>query len=259
MRAYIGNQLAQGRTIDDIFSAQEYRNWAGGVFDPFRPMPVLPQQQQRHSRWSHTYGDGVRFGVEPRSSSLPPRGVLSQFSASPVATPAMGQRYAGMGPTTTTMASQLQQQQQQPPQQPIYSNFVPLRSTDQSVYDRLHVSPLMNRRIPAPLRAAGPGFSVDEDLRLPPPRPAQSSSMLTAMTGLLIVHILEGRGLKIPEKQKAFTDEMYCVLEVNEVHRARTGVSTAQQRFRWQETFEIDVSNARDTDFFVYSWHPQYR
>uniref|UniRef100_A0A914VRS6 Uncharacterized protein n=1 Tax=Plectus sambesii TaxID=2011161 RepID=A0A914VRS6_9BILA len=136
----------------------------------------------------------------------------------------MGQRYPPVG--STTMMHQQQQQQ------PIYSNFVPLRPSDQSVYDRLHVSPLMNRRIPAPLRAAGPGFNVDDDVRVPP-RPAQNSTVLTAMTGLLIVHILEGRGLKIPEKQKAFTDEMYCVLEVNEVHRARTGVSTAQQRFRW--------------------------
>ncbi|VDM36927.1 unnamed protein product [Toxocara canis] len=182
-----------GRTIDDIFSAQEYRNWAGmdsgmGTFD-------------RQSRWSHAYGDRPP-GASVRSSSLPSRAILSQVGRCSVGH-ARG-----------------------------------------DLLDRLHVSPLMNRRVP--LRAAGPGFDVD-------------TLNVSSLTGILVVQIVEGRGLKMPERQKAFTEEMYCVLEVNEVHRARTGVSTADHKFRWRETFEIDVLHATHTHFFVYSWHPQFR
>ncbi|VDM97968.1 unnamed protein product [Thelazia callipaeda] len=190
----LGNISAQyGRTIDDIFSAQEYRNWAG--------IDVGMKSQERHSRWSHTYGE--KPGASNRSSSLPSRAILNS------------------------------------------ANRFSLGHERGDLLDKLHVSPLMNRRVP--LKAAGPGFDVDTPLHV------------TSLTGLLVVQIIEGRGLKMPEKQKAFTEEMYCVLEVNETHRARTGVSTAEQKFRWRETFEIDVQHATHTNFFVYSWHPQYR
>ncbi|VBB31336.1 unnamed protein product, partial [Acanthocheilonema viteae] len=190
-----GNNISgqYGRTIDDIFSAQEYRNWAC-IDTGIRP-------QERQSRWSHTYGE--KPGASIRSSSLPSRALLTA------------------------------------------TNRFSLGHERGDLLDRLHVSPLMNRRVP--LRVAGPGFDVDTALDV------------TSLTGILVIQIIEGRGLKMPEKQKAFTEEMYCVLEVNETHRARTGVSTAEQKFRWRETFEIDVQHATHINFFVYSWHPQYR
>ncbi|MCP3667966.1 MAG: hypothetical protein GY696_36675, partial [Gammaproteobacteria bacterium] len=36
-------------------------------------------------------------------------------------------------------------------------------------------------------------------------------------------------------------------------------MSTWEQRFRWDETFEIDTYIGRQVDLYVYSWHPEYR
>ncbi|GMR35783.1 hypothetical protein PMAYCL1PPCAC_05978, partial [Pristionchus mayeri] len=226
-----------GRTINDIFSAAEYRHWAGdprvpplgaaytnlttaGYASPMSAVPPLGQQYStstlgRQSRWSHTYGDtpGSRG---PRSSSLTGRSIMAQ----------------------SLVGSPLVDRRVMPQQQ------VPHIDRPSAVLDRYHVSPLMNRR--APLRTAGPGINVD---RLG----------VSALSGMLYVQIYEGRGLRIPEKHRVVTEEMYCVLEVDEAHRARTGVSTPDQKYRWRETFHIDIFNATQLQFFVYSWHPQHR
>ncbi|VDP22974.1 unnamed protein product [Onchocerca flexuosa] len=110
-----------GRTIDDIFSAQEYRNWAS--------IDTVTRPQERQSRWSHTYGE--KPGASIRSSSLPSRAMLTT------------------------------------------SNRFSLGHERGDLLDKLHVSPLMNRRVP--LRIAGPGFDVDAPLDV------------TSLTGILVV------------------------------------------------------------------------
>ncbi|CAK5053137.1 unnamed protein product [Meloidogyne enterolobii] len=185
--------VTDGRTVADIFSSQEYKNWASEDED------IINNQQQHRSRWS-TFGTcnkidgGGGGGNAIRSNSLPSKALLAN-----------------------------------------------------DILDRLHVSPLMNRRVP--LRMAGPGFDVDQL--------ASNGSLGNSLTGMLSVTIVEGRNLKVPDR--IHSKKLYCVLEIDEIHRARTGISTPEQYFRWSERFDIDVVCANDASFFVYAWHPQLR
>lgn len=53
--------------------------------------------------------------------------------------------------------------------------------------------------------------------------------------------------------------DLYCVLECDRVHKARTVVRTGDLVFDWDETFELDLVDNRELDFLIYSWDPQYR
>jgi hypothetical protein len=53
--------------------------------------------------------------------------------------------------------------------------------------------------------------------------------------------------------------DLYCVLECDRVHKARTVVCTGDQNFDWDETFELDLVSNKELDFLIYSWDPQLR
>ncbi|KAI1718516.1 rhoGAP domain-containing protein [Ditylenchus destructor] len=217
MNGGLGISTGGGRTIADIFSAQEYKNWAGDAMGGHR------------SRWM----DSGRAGASVRSSSLPSKSILNAFDNT------TGPQPPFIEPIPVSSFSSI------PAAPPLSSNYpIGGSGTERAdhILDRLHVSPLMNRRVP--LRMAGPGFDVD---RL----------SVNALFGILTVSIVEGKNLRVPDK--VHSKQLYVVLEVNEVHRARTGISTPELNFRWDERFEIDVQNAVDAQFFVYSWHPQLR
>lgn len=55
------------------------------------------------------------------------------------------------------------------------------------------------------------------------------------------------------------TRDLYCVLESDRIHKARTVVRSGDLVFDWDETFELDLFSNRELDFLVYSWDPQYR
>ena len=202
--------------LDDIYSAAEYSAWSGV---------------------GSSRGRGLRDAPKgPRSSSLPPRGILSELAAG-----VPGQRFSippaaayPYGPSASTPNSGLYASVSYPSQTPA---VVP---ADRSIYTRLDVSPLLHRRgAPGPqLRPVGSGWNADEAPHLSqpststaPPAPTfplgptlhstaappswdcllagveelrqpvllsdgdvmpYHTGLLTAMTGLLIVHILEG-------------------------------------------------------------------
>ncbi|KAF7632548.1 hypothetical protein Mgra_00008063 [Meloidogyne graminicola] len=216
-----GKGLNDGRTIADIFSSQEYRNWASEDED------IGGNNQQHRSRWS-SFGTSNVIGGNNcaiRSNSLPSKALLANhLNASFEKTKLIPQQQLMMATA---------------------EGISPGERAD--ILDRLHVSPLMNRRVP--LRMAGPGFDVDQL--------ANTGNIGNSLTGMLSVTIVEGRNLKVPDR--IHSKKLYCVLEIDEIHRARTGISTPEQYFRWSERFDIDVVCANDASFFVYAWHPQLR
>ncbi|XP_018575809.1 rho GTPase-activating protein 100F [Anoplophora glabripennis] len=110
---------------------------------------------------------------------------------------------------------------------------------------------------------------------------AGTGAMMSAsdepVSGMLWVHLLAGRGLRASTGTSAATTpvtpsgaspsisgstglrDLYCVLECDRVHKARTVVRTGDLVFDWDESFELDLVNNRELDLLIYSWDPQYR
>ena len=74
--------------------------------------------------------------------------------------------------------------------------------------------------------------------------------------GSLAVHIYCGHGLK---SSRTVLRDLYCVVEVDSVNKARTMIRTGAINFDWDEGFEIDLDSAREMSFLIYSWDPNTR
>lgn len=53
--------------------------------------------------------------------------------------------------------------------------------------------------------------------------------------------------------------DLYCVLECDRAHKARTVIRSGDINFDWDETFDLDLVVNRELDFLIYSWDPQLR
>ncbi|XP_037071158.1 rho GTPase-activating protein 100F-like [Pollicipes pollicipes] len=87
---------------------------------------------------------------------------------------------------------------------------------------------------------------------------ASAADSEAGLSGLLSVQLLSGRGLRPAGRQHRLRD-LYCVLECDHVHKARTVIRTGDLVFDWDETFELDLIASRQLDVLIYSWDPQFR
>lgn len=79
---------------------------------------------------------------------------------------------------------------------------------------------------------------------------------------MLWIHLLAGRGLRtMPDNVNITTQikDLYCVLECDRTHKARTVVRSGDLQFDWDESFELDLVNNKQLDVLIYSWDPQHR
>ncbi len=76
------------------------------------------------------------------------------------------------------------------------------------------------------------------------------------LDGMLSIHVMCGHGLK---SSRTMLRDLYCVIEVDSVNKARTMIRTGAINFDWDEAFDIDLEHAREVAFLVYSWDPNTR
>jgi len=84
--------------------------------------------------------------------------------------------------------------------------------------------------------------------------PATSAPMTaSSLNGLLLVNVYCGRGLTLPGSRAAL-QELYCVVAVDGVSRARTGVHSGATNFDWDDRFVVDLHSSSALSFGVYSF-----
>lgn len=87
-------------------------------------------------------------------------------------------------------------------------------------------------------------------------RPEKESESVLAggFSGLLWLHLLGARGLRGHGPR-----DLYCVIETDRAHKARTVVRSGDHSFDWDEVFELDLVDNTTVAFLLYSWDPQSR
>jgi len=87
---------------------------------------------------------------------------------------------------------------------------------------------------------------------------SSQSLMGPGVSGTVMVHIYCAHGLRSTSFRTTLRD-LYCVVEIDAVSRARTMVRTGAINFDWDEAFDVDLDAARRLSFLVYSWDPHVR
>ena len=87
---------------------------------------------------------------------------------------------------------------------------------------------------------------------------SSQSLMGPSVSGAVLVHIYCAHGLRSTSFRTTLRD-LYCVVEIDAVSRARTMVRTGAINFDWDEAFDVDLDAARRLSLLIYSWDPHVR
>ncbi|XP_072172882.1 rho GTPase-activating protein 100F-like [Diadema setosum] len=73
-------------------------------------------------------------------------------------------------------------------------------------------------------------------------------------SGILALHLLGGRKMAPTLASRNQVRDLYCVIEIDAVHKAQTATVTGRDEFCWDERFEIDLERAQDMGIMVYNY-----
>ncbi|XP_074598323.1 rho GTPase activating protein at 100F isoform X2 [Brevipalpus obovatus] len=79
------------------------------------------------------------------------------------------------------------------------------------------------------------------------------------LDGTLWINIIAGHGFRSSTSVPSTTRDLYCVIECDNVFKARTAVRGGDSDFEWDEIFELDLVETKIISFTLYKWDPQYR
>ena len=136
----------------------------------------------------------------------------------------------------------------------------------ESPYDYLRTSlPLSSIPHPSPIKTADESqmnllsLNPRDFFKYRPEKPDTTNPIQEGFSGLLWVHLLAGRGLRASTGHLDNIRDVYCVIECDRSHKARTVVRSGEHSFDWDEIFELDMFDTKEISFLLYTWDPQYR
>ncbi|XP_036361850.1 rho GTPase-activating protein 100F isoform X2 [Octopus sinensis] len=79
---------------------------------------------------------------------------------------------------------------------------------------------------------------------------------IAGLDGMLGIHVLSGQGLK---SSRTTLRDLYCVVAVDSINKARTMIRTGAVNFDWDEAFDIELEEAKEVSFLIYNWDPNFK
>ncbi|XP_022101719.1 rho GTPase-activating protein 100F-like [Acanthaster planci] len=74
------------------------------------------------------------------------------------------------------------------------------------------------------------------------------------LSGILTLHLYGSRKMAPSLSSRKENRDLYCVMEVDAVHKAQTATVSGKDEFCWDEKFEIDLERAHDLSLLIYSY-----